>query len=178
MRLPRPVSLSILALLALGFVPAASSAQSSANYSVGLMLGVGGSTDAEPDTEFGNVSFQAYFAMKTQPKTEFVARLGQLALDTEGSFFDADLTYLTLTGEYEFPGGGYESGLFLGLGIYNLNGDFGIDDESALGLTVGTTGDFRLTDRLSLMLELSGHYADLDYAQFFLMGHVGIAYHF
>lgn len=180
MRPQRPLLLTTLTLLALGLLlPASSSAQQHQyNFTVGLMGGIGGSPDAEPDLGVDNFGYEAFFSMETLVRTRFVIRAGQMGLDSDGSVVDTDLNYLTLAGEYEFTEGSYEAGLFLGLGLYELDPAFGIQDESAVGLTVGTTGDIRLTDRLSVIVEISGHYADFDYAQFFLMGHAGIAFHF
>ncbi len=190
MRPQRLAFLTIPTLLALGLLlPATSSAQEPHfNYSIGLMGGFGGSTDAEPDVGYDNFGFEAFFSMETQLRTKFVVRLGQMAFETgfntanvanQGIVpfdIDVDLNYATLSGEYKYTDSGYIGGLFIGLGFYELDSSF--YDENSLGVTVGTTGDVRLTDRLSLHIQLSGHYADLDYAQFFLMGHVGLAFHF
>ena len=167
---------ALATLLTLGLLPAASSAQQPSTHVVGLAVGLGGATGSDPSTGYDNFGFQAFFSMEVQNRTRFVTRLGRLALESKDSTVDADLTYLTLAGEYSFNAGSYDSGLFLGLGFYDLSADF--DDDSAVGLTFGTNGDFRLTQRLSLNVELSGHWADLDYAQFFVMAHAGIAYHF
>ncbi len=193
MRQQRQLILSLLVFLALGLVPTSSSAQSKYTFGVGLMLGLGGSTDsidvfgasASADTGFGNVGFQGIFTMETQRDVLFGARIGQIDLEVDDApAFDAGLTYLTLSGEYRLTEGFYESGLFLGLGLYDLSPDvdcgppFCAEDEEAFGLTLGVTGDFHLSDRFSLLVEFSGHYADLDYAQLFFMGHVGLMYHF
>jgi len=180
LRPQRLVFLTILTLLALGLLlPAASSAQQHQfSYTVGLMGGLGGSPDSEPDLGLDNFGFEAFFSMETSIRTRFVVRAGRMGLESDGAVVDADLDYLTLSGEYEFSESGYEAGLFMGLGFYELNASRGIPDESTLGLTVGTTGDIRLTDRFSLFIELSAHYADFNFAQFFLMGHVGIGFHF
>ena len=91
---------------------------------------------------------------------------------------DSELTYLTLAGDYSLSAGYYQSSLFLGVGYYGIDGQNTYEDDTALGLNVGTTGDFRINDRWSVLIEFSGHYADLDYAQFFIMGHAGLAFHF
>ena len=177
MRQKRLVLPALSALLLLALSPAASSAQASSPYAAGLTVGLGGASGAEPSTDYGNFGFQAFFSMEVQTSTRFVVRLGQQGLESKDSSVDADLGYLTLAGEYMFNAGLYKSGLFMGLGAYDLSGS-GVEDDSALGLSLGTTGDFRLTDRLNLRVELSGHYADLDYAHFFVMVHAGVAYHF
>ncbi len=174
----RHVIPALAAFLLLALLPAAASAQQPSTYAVGLSLGLGGASGSERSTGYDNLGFQAFFSVEIQSRTRFVTRLGQLGLDSKDSTVDADLTYLTLAGEYAFNAGSYESGLFLGLGFYDLSSNFGGGDDSALGLTLGTNGDFRLTDHLSLNVELSAHWADLDDAEFFIMGHAGVAYHF
>ncbi|MCP4656740.1 MAG: hypothetical protein GY856_15110 [bacterium] len=178
-RQKRHLTVAILVALALGLVPGSSFAQSRYPYTVGLMGGLGGATDANPDTGLDNVGWQALFAMDIDVRTLFSVRAGQLDLETDaGELYDGELSYVTLSGEYRMTAGFYESGLFLGLGYYNRGGAPLGPDDSALGLTLGSTGDFRLSDRFSLLVELAGHYADLDQAQFFLHGHVGVAFHF
>ncbi len=178
-RQKRHLVVTILVVLALGFLPGSSLAQSRYPYIVGLMGGLGGATDANPDTDLDNVGWQALFAMDIDVRTLFSVRVGQLDLETDaGELFDSELNYVTLSGEYRMTAGFYESGLFLGLGYYDRGGAPLLPDDSAIGLTLGTSGDFRLTDRFSLLIELAGHYADLEQAQFFLHGHVGVAFHF
>ncbi len=175
-------SLKSLALLAfIVLAPSSGLAQSGYTYSIGLLGGLGGSADAEPDTGLDNLGWQARFSMELEVRTLFSVRAGQLQLavdDVPGGLFDSDLSYVTLSGEYTFPAGFYESGVFIGLGAYDLSGDGVLADESAIGLTVGTSGDFRITKRLSCLIELAGHYADLDYAQLFFMAHAGLSFHF
>lgn len=157
-------------------------AQSPYDYTLAVSAGIGGFLDATPDSGFDDPAVQALFAMRLEPSTYFGVRLGQLDLQVDeedgGPLFDASLTYATLAGEYRFNDGWYRSGLYLGLGAYDLGGDFAIDDESGFGLSAGVNGDFRLTDRFSLLVELSGHWADLDHAQTFITGTAGIAFHF
>ena len=176
MRQNRLVIPALSAFLLLGLLPAASSAQQGA-FAVGLTAGFGGASSADPSTDYGNLGFQGFFSMEVQSSTLFVVRLGRQSLESRDSTVDGDLTYLTLAGEYLLSAGTHKSGLFLGLGGYDFSAR-GAEDDTALGLTLGTTGDFRLTDQLSIRVELSGHYADLDYAQFFFMGQAGVAYHF
>jgi Outer membrane protein beta-barrel domain len=169
---------SLVLLLLVALAPPSASAQSLYNYSLALMGGFGGSTDAQPDTGLDNLGWQARFAMELELHTLFSVRVGQLALESDNALFDSDLRYITVSGEYRFPSGFYESGLFLGLGAYDLSVDFLVDDETGIGLTLGASGDFRITDRLTLVVEFSGHYADIDYSQIFLMGHAGVSFRF
>jgi len=173
----RPYLAPLVVAAALLSFPATGAAQGT--FMVGLMGTLGGAADADPDTGLTNVGWQALFTMETQIATRFDVRVGQLPLDGgDSGLFDSDLTYVTLAGEYTFPAEFYESGLYLGLGYYDLAGDVLVADDSSLGLNIGATGDFHLTDRFSLLVEFSGHYADLGHAQFFFMGQVGVGFHF
>ena len=177
----RPLLVAILAVAALTVVPATVSAQPARTFTLGLQGSIGGFTDAEPDTGFDNLGLQAFFFMEIDHATLFGVRLGQLQLEADDAFgdlYDSDLSYLTLAGEYRFPEAFYESGLYLGLGFYSLDGGPVIEDDTGLGLNLGATGTFRLTDRLSLVVDLSAHYADLDRAQFLFMGNVGLGFSF
>lgn len=166
--------------------PGAASAQDNELYTftVGVLGGLGGSVDAEPGDSLANTGFQLNLAMVTEPQTHFGIRLGRLALDDDevfGSLTDADLTYVTLGGEYRFAEGFYDSGIYIGLGGYRLEGTsfFGrAEEDTALGLTIGVTGEFPINRWLGVLVELSGHYADLEEAQIFAMGHAGVAIHF
>lgn len=177
----RLLRLALLAALLL--LPGAAGAQELYTFTAGLMGGLGGSFDAEPGDDLGNTGFQLNLTMVTEPRTHVGFRLGQLSLDSEdrfGSLSDADLSYVTVAGEYRFPQSYYESGVYLGLGGYRLEGNRGSRDEqdTSVGLALGVTGEFKVTRWLGVLIELSGHYADLDEAQFFAMGHGGIAVHF
>jgi hypothetical protein len=159
-----------------------SQAQNLHNYSIGLMVGLGGAAESNPDTGIDNLALEGFFSYRIDRYAHFRARVGQLDLET--SFGETQLDYITLSGEYLINGGSYESGLFLGLGFYDISdGIFdstgqGFQEDNALGLTLGVTGDFSLTDRFSILVELSGHYADFDGTQFFVAGHTGLVFHF
>jgi hypothetical protein len=177
----RLLRLALLAALLL--LPGAARAQELYTFTAGLLGGIGGSLDADPGDDLGNTGFQLNLTMVTEPRTHVGFRLGQLSLDGEeqfGSLSEAELSYVTVAGEYRFPQGYYESGLYIGLGGYRLEGSRGSQEEqdTAIGLNLGVTGEFRVTQWLGVLIELSGHYADLDEAQFFAMGHGGIAIHF
>jgi hypothetical protein len=170
-------------LAALILLPGAARAQEPYTFTVGVLGGLGGSLDADPGDDLGNTGYQLNLDMVTDPRTHVGIRLGNLALDSEdrfGSLTDAELSYVTVAGEYRFPETYYESGIYAGLGGYRLEGTRGGKDQSdtSIGLAVGVTGDFRVTRWLSVLVELSGHYVDFDEAQFFAMGHGGLAIHF
>ena len=171
----------VVAVLA---APAAAGAQDSFSMSVALLGGLGGSQDAEPGDSFGNSSVQAEFSLLTQPQTRVGVRVGKLDLDDEdrfGSLTDAELDYANIGGEYRYNQGFYESGIYLALGGYRLSGNDlrgRARDETSLGLALGVTGDFLLTQRLAVRVELSGHYADLEEARLYGMGHAGLSLRF
>lgn len=178
-RLPK---LALLACLLLAF-PAAGRAQELYTYSLGLLGTMGGSPDAEPGNSLTNTGFQLNALMVTEPRTLVGFRAGKLALDDDGLFndlTDAELTYATIGGEYRAKQTYFESGLFVGIGGYRLEGNslLGSEKNSSWGVNVGFTSEFFITRRVGVLLELSGHYADFDDVQFFVMGHGGIAIHF
>ena len=196
MRQQRLLVSSALVVLACWLLPTNSHAQSPYRYAIGFMGGFGGATGSEPgsstveqvyvrDDSF-DLGYQLLFDMEIRRGASFGIRLGQLDVELASplllAIFDgpiaSELTYGTAVGEYRLSTSLYQSGVFLGVGYYAIDGQNVFEDDSALGLTVGTTGDFRINDRFSVLLEFSGHYADLDYAQFFIMGHVGLTFHF
>ena len=181
---PRTRTLLPCLLLAALCGPAAALAQDYYTMSLSLMGGLGGSQDAEPGDSFGNTALQAEFSVLTMPQTRVGVRVGKLDLDDEerfGSLSDAQLDYANIGGEYRYNHGYYESGIYLALGGYRLSGDdaFGRDtDETSLGLALGVTGDFFLNRHLAVRVELSGHYADLEEARLYGIGHAGLSLRF
>jgi hypothetical protein len=166
-------------------LPAAAGAQELYTYTVGLLGGIGGSFDANPGTRYTNKSFQLNLGMVTEPHTHLIARVGKLTLDQDklfGSLRNADLDYLTMGGEYRARQGVWESGLYLALGGYRLNGTeaaTGRDRaETSVGLALGATGELPVNRHLGLLAEVSGHYIHFRDEQFFGMAHVGLALHF
>lgn len=174
---------TIAVVLCLGALPAA--AQELYTFTVGALVGVGGSLDADPGDSLTNSSLQLNLSVVTEPRTHVGLRLARLDLDQSdgfGSLLNAEMTYLTVGGEYRYDEGYYESGIYLGLGGYKLEGTSILDlqgtDETALGGVIGVTGEFRMTRRLGILLELSAHYVDFEEAQFFAVFHGGVAIHF
>lgn len=172
-------------LLALALVaPGAAQAQETYTFTVGALGGLGGSIDAEVGDELDNTGFQLNLGMVVEPRNHLVLRLGRLGLDSADRFedlTDADLTYVTIGGEYRYPHAYYDSGVYLALGGYRLEGTGtgGSDEEeTGIGLALGVTGEFTINRWLSFQAELSGHYADLEQAQLFAMGHAGLVVKF
>lgn len=182
-RRPLPLPGIIAALLLL--LPAgAARAQDLYTFTFAALGGAGGSVDVDRGDDLGNTGLQANLDLVTELRTHVGLRLGRLDLDTDegfGSLTDAELTYATVAGEYKWREPYYISGVYLGLGAYELKGTGpGGSDESdtAPGVVLGITGEFPLHRRVGLLVELSGHYVDFDEANLFAMGHAGVAIHF
>jgi hypothetical protein len=178
-------ALAATCLLAATLFTRPAAAQDRYTLGLGLLGGVGGSLDAEPGDGLSNVGYQLNLALVTESRTQLGLRVGQMALDDSerfGNLLEAELTYATIGGEYRISRNFYESGIYLGLGGYQLDGDRfsdgGDGSETALGIVLGLTGEFEMTKRLGLLVEISGHWANLEEAQLFAMGHVGVVVHF
>lgn len=173
---------SFLLLISLCLAPAVG-AQDTSSFRASAMLGIAGALDAEPDSGVDNSSFQLGFSWLSEPDILVGLRYGEIDFDDEdglGARRGSDLSYVTVAGEYPFDEGSYTSGVYLGLGYYRVeeSAQAGLSDDTSLGVVLGLTGDFPVTEVFSLRLELSGHYTDLDAAQFFAMGHAGVAFRF
>jgi hypothetical protein len=98
-----------------------------------------------------------------------------------GSVTHATIDYLTVSGEYLFEDAFGESGIFIGLGLFDQSGIF--EDardasESGLGLVIGAVGEYRLADRWYLLGEVGFAFTNLDVAQLFLDLQLGIGFRF
>jgi hypothetical protein len=147
--------------------------------SVGVLGGLGGPLDADaPDPGVDHGALQVDVGLLTEPRTLLMVRLGQLEIDEPlGTLAEPTLEYVTISGEYRVYEGWYDSGIFLGLGGYRLEAE-GAESETAFGLTAGVTGDLEVTRWLSVVAELSAHWADLESSQLWGMGHAGLAVKF
>lgn len=183
---PTPSVLAVLAMLVVlaWAPPAAAQAQEPYNFTGSLFLGLAGSTDADPGDGLDNMVVQAGFNFVQASRAQLAFRLGRFDLDSErqfGSLFDAELTYLTVAGEYRLPESFYDSGVFAGLGVYRLEGTpalAGGNEETAAGVHLGVLGDFEISRRFSILVELSGHYVDFEDSNVFVMGLAGVGMHF
>jgi hypothetical protein len=176
-----------IAVLGTLVLPAAAAAQDLYSWSVGALGGLGGSVDVSPGSKnVNNASWQLEGLALTEARTIIGLRVGHLDLggkDTVfGSRVGADLSYVTLAGQYMFEESYYDSGIYLGLGGYQLGGRDALTGSSAtktsLGGVLGITGEFKATRRIGVLLELSGHYIDAKDSHVFAMGHAGVAFHF
>ena len=175
---------ALIALAVLAALPGAAQAQENYTYSVGLLGGLGGSPDPDRGDGFEHTGLQLNLGLVTEPRTHIGLRVGQLALDSDelfGSLSGADLTYVTLGGEYRYNEGWYESGVYVALGGSRIQGDRAdgrAESDTAVGAALGFTGEFQVNRWLGVLVELSGHYADLDEAQVFGMAHAGLSIRF
>jgi hypothetical protein len=147
------------------------------------MGGLGGAPGADGNDNLDNGALQLGFSLVTEPHTFLDLRIGRLRFSDDEpleSLLDADLTFVTIAGEYRFRERFYDSGLFLGLGGYRLEGTGpqGDSDETAIGITAGVVGEFPINRRFGIQAELTGHYTDLDDIDVLVTGQVGIAVHF
>jgi hypothetical protein len=151
-------------------------------FSLGLSGGITGSID-EDSSGFSNTTFQLRFTVDTDRHQNVAIRAGRMDFDGEvlGPAVNSTIDYVTVGGEYLFTEAGHESGFLLGLGYYALSGDAldGSDaDEGALGLVIGAIGEFDMTERWFVSVDVLVHYAALDSAQIFASGLVGVGYRF
>ena len=170
----RPVLLALATVFALLAGSVSAAAQERYSYNVSLGPALGGSLDEG----LGSTGFLGSFSWRTQPRTSVGIRFGSFDLSGEqvGSLVDPTLRYATISGEYHFQEIYYQSGVFFGLGLYQLGN--GADSEEGAGLTLGVSGDFPLNERFSIVVELSGHYADIDADSTFGTLSAGVAYRF
>lgn len=181
----------MLLLLTAVVVPGSARAQGY-TFTVNGLLGIGGSID-DSEPGFDNLNWQLGFSNAVHTRTHFGIRVGGTSFGSNDRLGDdltnADLTYVTLVGEYrERPTAGsgrfIESGVYLGLGYFQLKGDSLSAEErvsdSSLGLTVGVTGDLPLNRKrnLALRIEVQGQFADIDAASLFAIAQVGLSYRF
>lgn len=140
----------------------AASAQSDYDFSATALVGVGGGI-GEDGVGFGNGTFQLGFSMATESDILLGLRVGQMSFaadDRIGDLSDFDLTYASVVGEYLFSESYYTSGVYIGLGAYNLGARRdagGSADESSIGFTLGLTGEFDITRSWAVRLEVAGH---------------------
>lgn len=176
---PAPSTTRIARLLALLLaatfaVPPAAQAE---GLHLGLLGGVGGAVDGDP---FDHTAIEAQFGYQRDLRDLVVVRVGQLDLSADDDLFavDGELTWLTLTSEYRLPEDFYLSGFFVGLGYYQRRNDFALRDDEGAGVTFGIDGEFALTERWSVLVQLTGHWADLDGEQFWTTALGGITFTF
>ncbi len=171
-----------LLTLAAVLVPAGADAQEDQPLEASVLFGVGGSFDQD-QSGLGNSSFQIGLSLGVAERTKVGVRFGEIGYskgDSISVVSNPTLNYITVGGEYTFSERYYESGIYLGLGGYKLEGTLGGQpfDDTTLGVALGVTGEFEITRRLGFVAEAAGHLADFGAARYFITFHGGLAYHF
>jgi len=180
----RIATLVLAAFVTLGLVlPVTVHAQDHYTYTVSALGGLGGSF-GDDEGGFDNTSFSLGLSLLREDRVHVGVRLGQIEFasdDRVAGLADASLSYLVAGGEYRFVEDYYESGLFLGLGAYELEGDtlLGVQDsETEVGFVLGVTGEFEINRRLGFLVEVLGHVTSMQGNTAFGTGQVGLAVHF
>lgn len=168
--------------LALALVAPSVSVADTTWWKAGIFAGLGGTEDADQAPGYDNNALQLNLAMVGEAGTLLVVRVGQFDFGDEAldGILEPEMRWATIGGEYRFRGRWFESGMYLALGGYQLDGFVGglAEDQTAWGLSLGTTAEWRLSRHFSIDAELAGHWADFDEAQLFLVGLVGVSVHF
>lgn len=177
--------LPILLLCALAAAPVAGQGMETYNFDIGLLGGMGGAFDLSPDPGLSNSAYQLYASMVTERYSMVGVRAGRIVFDDSvgygPDYVKANLEYVDLVGEYRYPKGYYDVGIYLGLGGYRVDGELPSgkkQSETAFGLAFGITGEARLYRRLFLVGEINGHYALLDRANLFGSALIGLGLRF
>jgi hypothetical protein len=163
--------------------PAAARAQDPYTYTLSALGGLGGAVE-DSEGGVGNTSFSLGLSLLREDRVHIGARLGQIDFDagnTVGELDNATLSYLLAGADYRFLESFYESGLFFGLGAYELEGDDLLaepESESGVGFVLGVTGEFEINRRFGFIVEILGHVTTLEQSGSFVTGQVGLAAHF
>lgn len=182
--MPRALSLLLLLLLALAAAPLAAQGEPY-SFDLGLAYGMGGSLDLDPDPGLTNSAFSAHALMVVERFTLVGVRAARIEFDDDEGFGPGqgkgELEYAALVGEYRYPKGYYDVGIYLGLGGYRVSGeleDGEVLSDTALGVAFGVTGEFKLYRWLYLVAEVNAHYAFLEEANLFGGATVGLGVRF
>ena len=169
---------AVLAVLQLSASPAAANEV----FRLNIMAGAGGPLDAD-EAGLSNSSFMLGFSVEPEDQLLVGLRVGQIDLGDVlvGDIVTSSIEFATVVGEYRFTESFYESGLYIGLGVYQLDGTRLIGEalsEESVGLVIGITGEFLINPTLGFVLDFSGHLPNLDTVDTMVMGHAGLSIHF
>ena len=176
------LAICLLTLAAL-MAPGTAAAQEDQPLEATALFGSGGSFDQD-ESGLGNSGYQIGLSLGVARRTKVGVRLGEIdygAGGLIGAVSRPAFSYVTIGGEYTFSERYYESGIYVALGAYSLEGNLADGqrfDDSTLGLALGVTGEFEITRRFGFVVEGAGHLADFGVARYFLTIHGGLAYHF
>jgi hypothetical protein len=166
-------------------VPTAGTAQDY-TWTLSLMGGVGGSLSEGGSSE---AAYQMGFGLQFEPHANVWLKAGELDFETGsgvGQLQRGSITYVNLGGEYQFSESYYESGLYLGLGAYDLEARRVVaegvllppESDTIIGLVIGATGEFKITPSFVVLAEISGHVLDSSDLRVLGTAHFGFAFHF
>ncbi len=171
---------------ALFLSPAAVRAQDY-TWTLSVMGGLGGALNSGGGG--AETGYQVGFGLQFEPGANVWAHVGQLDFETGtgvGQLTDGTITYFNLGGEYLFAEGYYDSGIFLGLGLYDLEARRVLapgvlapaSSDSVLGIVLGATGEFKITPSFVVLVEISGHVLDSADLRVLGTGFAGFGFHF
>ncbi len=155
-------------------------------WTLAFMGGVGSALSESGGAEPG---YQVGFGLQFEQQANLWLHVGQLDFETGsgvGALTDGTIDYVNVGGEYQFAESFYDSGLFIGLGAYDLESrrilPDGLlapaDSETVLGLVIGATGEFKITPNFVFLAEITGHILDADDLRVLGTAHAGLAFHF
>jgi hypothetical protein len=155
-------------------------------WTLSLMGGLGGALRGGGGSGAG---YQAGFGLQFEPQANVWVKVGQMDFDTGsdiGDLADGTASYVTVGGEYQFAESYYDSGIFIGLGAYDLEsrrrlapGILGpVESETSMGLVLGATGEFKITPSFVFLVEFSGHVLDSGDLRVLGTAHAGFGLHF
>ena len=164
--------------------PAPVAAQERGLFVASATGGLAGAFDSVGEKAFDHSARQLAAGMLTDDRTWTMLRYGRIDLDEEElpiGRLRSEVEYLNVAGEYRFRQPAYDFGLFVGVGGYRLDADRiggGAEEEEAIGIAAGLTGDFDITARLSFVAEIDVHYVFFRETNSYGAALVGLAVHF
>jgi hypothetical protein len=178
------IAVGLLAAVCLA-APAPAAAQDY-TWTLSAMGGIGSALRDGGSSETG---YQVGFGLQFEPGANVWIHAGEIGFDTGGGIgelTDGTATYVNIGGEYQFTESYYQSGLFLGLGAYDLEARKVLADgvlgprggETAIGLVIGATGEFKFSPRFVFLVEVSGHILDSSDVRVLGTAHAGFGLHF
>ena len=173
-----PAGLVVLA----GLSWSAPAAAQDHTWSLSAMGGIGSAIRDGGGTDTG---YQIGFGLLFEQDAKVWLKVGELGFETD-LVTSGTASYINIGGEYQFTESYYQSGVYLGLGVYDLEsrrifteGVFGpVQSETALGLVIGATGEFKITPSFVFLVEISGHILDSSDVRVLGTAHAGFGIHF
>jgi len=147
---------------------------------VGSALREGGGSDG---------AYQVGFGLQFEPGANVWFHAGELGFETGssvGELTDGTITYVNVGGEYQFNENYYDSGIFIGLGAYDMESRLVLEDgvlapassDTVIGLVLGATGEFKITPSFVFLVEITGHILDSSALRVLGTAHAGFGFHF